>query len=137
MKVWMSSELQADIGDDYSRLSNHVESVLVSAFCDRDYGPRVREWDFIAMIFGDIRPKWHDDEIKRYDKRDKSVEFRLKIGHDEFKYATDEVRYELIAKALLRSLDLMEDMNIPDFDLAALRKDFLSVAYRERWLQPE
>jgi hypothetical protein len=136
MKFWMGAEVQADIADDFRPTRQRIESVLNLAIEGKEYGSGMLAWDIIPMIFGEIGPSWYK-EVERYHKRDKSVEFRLKIGHDEFKFATQEVRCELVAKALLRSLDLMEEMNIPDFDLPALRRDFLAVSEREGWLPIE
>jgi hypothetical protein len=40
----------------------------------------------------------------------------------------------LIATSLRRAIQLLKEMNIPDFDCAAFESEFLALATREGWL---
>jgi hypothetical protein len=133
MQLWMSGELMRDVGDAYSKVLNIVEPTMNTVFRQRDYGEGLRQWAFIAMILGELGPPDYK-EIKRYHKRDKSCEFRLRIDYDAFREAHLSERFTLVCEALLRSLSLMEDMKIPDVNVKALRDDFVSTARANGWL---
>ena len=94
MKLWMSDEIQADVGDVHRRARQDVENAINDKLSDSDYGSGVSKWAFISII----REEDSDDygEIRRYDKRRKVVEFRLKIDHSQFKQAAATEQRKLL-----------------------------------------
>lgn len=132
MQIWMSEEIEADVADAYQEVRTKIESSLSSVFEKRDYGPGLVKLYFIAMLLGDNAPAGLK-EIKRYKKKDKTAEFRLVIDHEQFKAGDHRSRAALIVDALLRSLDLMGGMGIPDVDIASIRADLLATAESQGW----
>ena len=132
MELWMSGEIEGDVGDAYREVMNLVEEKMNEVFERKDYGSGLSEWAFIAMIFGEHSPDWYE-EVRRYHRKDKSAEFRMKIDHAQFLSADRPGRLALLCEALLRSLQAMEEMKINDVDVSAIRFDFLTVARINGW----
>lgn len=133
MKIWMSGEVQSDVADDYRKLRKEIEQSLNAVFSGRDYGAGLAEWDVIAMIFGDDGPKEYK-EVKKYNKRDKSTEFRLRIDYQKFKHGDDAARRKLILDVLDHSLSILDSMKIPDIDIVGLRRDVQQTAKENGWI---
>jgi hypothetical protein len=133
MKFWMSGEVQDDVSYDFCRLLNRVEASLNSFLENRSYGSGLLEWNFIPIILPEDGPSGLK-EVKRYKKRDKTCEFRLRVDHARFKESDSRQQTILFCEALLRSLALLESMNIKDFDVSALRVDFVDFAKQHEWL---
>jgi hypothetical protein len=77
MNIWMSGEIQDDVGYAFTQARNDVEGTLNAVVADRDYGNGVQKWAFIPIILPREDERW--GEIRKYHKRRKVVEFRLKI----------------------------------------------------------
>lgn len=121
MELWMSGEIQSDVGDAYSRASNLVEKAVNKCIKDNDYGEGLREWAYIAIIRAKDSPSY--GEIAKYRKRLKEVEFRLKIDHAAFLSGSTEDHVRLISQSLLRSLKTMPEIGVAKVDLDRLAKD--------------
>jgi hypothetical protein len=133
MKFWMSGEIQADVSDAFRPLCNRIEASLNDGLAGRDYGGGLLKWNYVAIILSDDGPKGYI-EVNRYNKRDKSCEFRLKVDHDQFKDGDTKTRATMLCESLLRSLSLLESMNVPSVDVKALQEDFTNIARRQEWL---
>lgn len=133
MKLWIGGEVQVDVGDDFRLIRNHVQDLTNRLFEKKDYGNGVSELALIPMILGEHGPHWYK-EVKRFHKKDRSAEFRLIIDYDEFKAADREAKTRLFCDMVLRSLSLLEEMDIADFDVAAVRRDFQRVARKNGWI---
>ena len=94
----MSSEAEADVSDELREVRNRLETKVNAAIANRDYGDGLREWAFIAMIFGDIDPGYK--EVTRYSRNKKEYESRLRIDHAKFKAADFAGRTEMLCRAL-------------------------------------
>src|SRR5271165_3145107 len=109
-KLWMSGEIQADVGDAFRKASNAVEAELNRLLEGFVFGGKVEEWAFIAIIRKEDHPDY--DEVTRKSSRGKVLEFRLKIPHAEFASASPHEQICLILKALSRSVTLMEKLGV-------------------------
>ncbi|HWE35179.1 MAG TPA: Imm44 family immunity protein [Isosphaeraceae bacterium] len=133
MEFWMSGEVEADVSDQFLEALRRIEGPLTNAFKEKDYGSGLSEWDFIPVIMSISLIKFYK-EIKKYNKIEKSCEFRLHINHDRFRLADERERADLLCRSMLRSLDMLEFMNIQDIDVDRLKSDFLQVATANDWL---
>ena len=122
IKFWISGEIQSDVGDCYREAQNTIEAVLNQYVEGKDYGEGLKLWTYIAII---LKPGFDEyyPEIKRYRKKKREVEFRLKINYKKFLKGNAETHLKLMAESVLRSFDLMRDMNIKDCDLERLISD--------------
>src|SRR4051812_4417485 len=111
MKFWMSGEIMADVADAHREARNEVEEQLNERFGARDYGRDLQKLALIAII----RPAGDDayPEIYKYQKKDRTVEARLKINHEEFRGAKDKTeRKQLLLDALERAIARMSELKI-------------------------
>lgn len=135
MKVWISGELQADIGEAFRVAANEIESTINTAIEDKDYGTGVVEWALIPTI---LNPQFERstgyNEIRRYWRKKRETEFRLKIDHASFKAADDLGRRRLILEMILQSIDDARRMKIPTFNLDRFAADVHEIGERHGWL---
>src|SRR5437660_758652 len=122
MKFWMSGEIMADVSDGYREARNEVEDELNDQFRSLDYGRGLKELAFIAIILPpaeDIYP-----EIYEYDKKDRTVEARLKLNHLDFRMAPDkEARKRMLLDGVERAISRMGELKL-DADHERLLADF-------------
>jgi hypothetical protein len=126
MKLWMSGEIQANAADAYRQARKDVENVINDKLSRSDYGSGIQKWIYIAII----REEDSEDygEIKKYTRRTKEVEFRLKIEHSKFTTAHSTEQKRLLFESLLRSIREMKELRIPDVDFQRLETDVMSIA---------
>ena len=133
MKLWMSGEIHIDVGDDYRQARAKIEKSINEALNPQNYGEGVQKWNFIAII---LPQGWGENypEVKKYNRKGRSIEFRLKIDFDEFRVSSSIVQEKLICQSLLRSLKLVREMNIENINLDNWEGDFMKAAFKEGWL---
>ena len=129
--LWMSAEIQRDVSPQYTAALNEMEPAINAIIETSDYGPLTR-WSFIAIVLDDDDPDY--GEVKRYHKKTRVVEFRMKIDHATFKAADDLGKRKLIMAALLRSINEMPKLVPKGIDYARLESDVRGVATAKGWL---
>jgi hypothetical protein len=132
MKIWISGETKDDVEEGFRPARNDVDQTLNAALADRNYGPAVEKWALIPIILPFEDERW--GEIRKYHKRRKVVEFRLKINHTKFKAATPARQRALICACLLRSIDLFPLLKVNGFDYQTFRGDLEGVTSEKGWL---
>lgn len=124
--------MHTDVADSYRKARNHIEKIVNDTISDRDYGRAVKQWAFISILLpSDIEGY---QEIIKYHKTQKVIEFRLKIDYRSFKDGNEVAHKRLICEALLRSLQMLSESNIKNFDHVQLKDDFLEIARTNQWL---
>ena len=132
MKIWMSGEIQADAYDAYVKNRKLVTQKFNEYFENKNYGDGLLETAYIGIIREIDSPDY--DEIKRYHKKDKDVEFRLKIAHDVFLVSDENKQLKLVAQSVMRAIKLIPELKkIPDFDYAAFESDALKLWKINDW----
>src|SRR5690348_9459827 len=128
MHLWMSGEVQADVGDAHRSARQAVEQAVNERLKDCSLSVDFDEWAFISIIL----PHDHPDnpELKKKHAKRKVLEFRLKISHQDFLNADQIGRIGLLIDALKRSVDLMTEFRVSPQDRAKLTT-VLNHAYRE------
>ncbi len=127
----MSAEIQADVSPQYTAALNEMEPAINAILETSDYGPLTR-WSFIAIVRKEDHPGY--GEVKRYHKKTRVFEFRLKIDHATFKTADDLGKRKLITAALLSSIDEMRKLVPKGIDYQRLENDVRGVAAAKGWL---
>lgn len=138
MQVWLSSESSKEVLNEEQltqlRLArNYVENILKNRLEHETYDIPLNSWDCITIMMGPIG----FEERVMYSFKQKTMDFRLKINHEEFNLTDDLGRQKLIFEMMLRSLDLLKmkfEKVRPKLDpkvyeeLERLKKDFLEIA---------
>ena len=127
----MSAEIQRDVSPQYTAALNEIEPALNAIIETSDYGTLAR-WSFIAIILDDGDPYY--GEVKRYHKKTRVFEFRLKTDHATFKAADDLGKRKLIMASILRSIDEMRQLVPKGIDYGRLESDVRAVAASKGWL---
>ena len=130
--LWMSGELQADIGDAYSAASNEIAATINAALMGQSFGVGFAQLFLMAIIldFEDSTYK----EIRRYHKKDRDFEFRLKIPHAVFKAASALGQRRLVVQNILRAVAEMRQMRVKDVECDKLEHAIREVAAAHDWL---
>ncbi len=132
LKLITSGEIQGDIYDNYASVQCEVEEAINTVLEGKIYGDSVIKWYHIPIILALDSPDYC--EVKRYYKKKRHLEFRLRIPHDEFKNATPLVQRKLFMGMILCSINEMKIMLIPNFDIQKLEADIRELAAAKGWL---
>ncbi len=119
MKLWMSGEVEADIFEKFRKSIVEIERNINSIIELKKYFDKLDDWDVIAIIRDDDT----FSEITKYSKKNKEMDFRLKIDYSEFKSADDTRAKELIFCILNRSLVILREKGLCSKSIQLLKKD--------------
>ncbi|MBN1795293.1 MAG: hypothetical protein JW804_01340, partial [Sedimentisphaerales bacterium] len=122
LTFWMSGEIEGDVYDDYDLTENTIENNIKNFINNKNYGTGIKLWSFLTILLEPNTDPYYP-EIKRYSRKNKQVEFRLKIDYKKFRDGNDKSRLKLLAESVLRSVKLMREMKIKDFDIDRLEAD--------------
>jgi hypothetical protein len=121
-----------DVGEEFRDARMEVEAFLNLRLSGNDYGAGLEELAFIGMILSADGPPYK--EIRKYSKREKSAEFRLRIDHAAFKSADKKTQCSLIAEAVARAIALLPTLGIKELDQELLEKDFRAAVREKSWM---
>jgi hypothetical protein len=133
MEFWYSGEIEDDVGDAFGRASNEVEAVLNQELGGLAVGSELARWDSIPMI----RPEefsFDYPEVRRYRRKDKSIEFRLRIDHARFKQGDHAAQCGLLIESLLKSVEDARKLVPSTVDLDTLGNAIRRVAQTRKWI---
>ncbi|MBV4536789.1 Imm44 family immunity protein [Pseudomonas urmiensis] len=122
MMFFMSGEIDADLGPDEHIARNSIKPVIRKLMHHLSFDSNILEWSFISVILSD-QFITHYPEVAKLNKRNRTMEFRLHISHQEFKVAAPKKQISMILDTIERSISLMEQMEISETD----RQKFASI----------
>lgn len=118
MKLWISGEVDSDIGDQFRIAMNTVENEVNSIIEKKDYGTGLESWDIIFIISQEA-----GEESFKYKKSSKETDIRAVINHSAFKNANQIGQKKLMLDTLMRSLLVLKEKKISDFKVDNLIED--------------
>ena len=107
MKLWISSETQANVSDVLRLLRNEIAETINEAIAERDYDIGVNGWDVIIILQSGSDS--FSERIKFY-KAKRDMDFRLALDFDKFATSDKSGRLQMIFSLLLRSLDTLKKL---------------------------
>lgn len=122
MKLWISGEIEADIGDSFRYVQNKVETLVNDTLLIKNYGNGIDEWDVIMIITQE-----GGKESFRFNKRTKATDVRINVDYCNYKNSDPIQREVLFLDHLIRSLDHLKEFNIQDVDWENLKIDLFSI----------
>lgn len=136
MIIWMSGELQADVGEAYRIISRELERVINAPLKGIDYSVgQIVKWALIPII---LSPRTERStgyaEVRKYHRKRRVIEFRLKIDHAPFKAADDLGKRRMIFAMILRSVEEARSMKLPPFDFDRFYHDLSEIGAKYGWL---
>jgi hypothetical protein len=132
MDLWMSGEIQSDIGDDYRNARKDIVSITNDFLNGKEYGEGLKSWNYIAII-REIESEDYN-EVHKYNKRNKETEFRLKINYNIFRSADNKEKKKLICQSLVRSISILQDIGISNFDIKQFKDDIVKLYSDKGWI---
>lgn len=133
MDVFFTSSSTGSLGQKAEDIYFPMEKVLNERLADKDYGSGLSSWFLLFVIFSPDTPGHDAPERVLYKKKSKDLDMRLNVDFAAFKAGDTEARRALLYACMLRSLDLMAEKKIPDFDAPALKSDVEAIAAAEGW----
>lgn len=133
MDIFFTSFTEGKVGNHIARIYMPMNTLLKERLAGRDYGAGLKLWFLMFVIVSPGFPGADDKERVLYRKKDQSSDLRLFIDHAAYKAADTEGRQHLIYDCIMRSLALIADKNIPDFDVATLTSDVQAIAIEQGW----
>ena len=123
MKLWMSGEVDSDVGDAFRITMNYVESQVNENIKFQEYGEVLNTWDVIMIISAEA-----GKETFRYNKKTAEYSVRMIIPHKDFKDGPRSRQIELFVVNLLRSLDHLASKGVhQNFSFRDLGRDILTL----------
>jgi len=120
MEIWIGAEFEGDIDDQLMDAQNFVEDEINLCINGKSYDIELDGWDCIAIVMGD--DPFHDEVVK-YSKKKRDMDFRLKINFDAFVKSDALGQQKLFFQMLQRSLDLLIEKGANESGVKALRAD--------------
>jgi hypothetical protein len=130
--LWTSGEVQVDVADSFRLARKEVDTLVNETVKGVDYGDGLEEWALIFIIRAEDHSDY--DEVKKYRKKTREFEFRLKIPHGAFKIADATGQRRLIAESVRRSIAEMDKLRASNVDIERLRKDVVAALVAKGWL---
>ncbi|MCH1913708.1 Imm44 family immunity protein [Leptospira noguchii] len=104
MKFFISSEIDGrfnqNVPDKFRRIRKSVESILNKHFLDKDYGANIQSIGVIPIIIRTDLKEFYK-ERRLYQKKQKSVDYRLYINFENFEKANDKTAINLLVQNIL------------------------------------
>ncbi|WP_186020646.1 Imm44 family immunity protein [Burkholderia gladioli] len=111
MKLWMSGENEADIGDDARVVRNAIEPVVNQFMEGQVFSEGFEKWAFMTIILSEKFISGFP-EVAKVSSKGKVLEFRLRISHDDFKRASSVDKISMAIDALERSVGMMSKLKV-------------------------
>ncbi|WP_127837619.1 Imm44 family immunity protein [Burkholderia gladioli] len=111
MKLWMSGENEADIGDDARVVRNAIEPVVNQFMEGQVFSEGFEKWAFMTIILSEKFISGFP-EVAKVSSKGKVLEFRLRISHDDFKRASSVDKISMTIDALERSVGMMSKLKV-------------------------
>jgi hypothetical protein len=121
MKLWLSGQVDSDIGDSFRHTLNIVEPSVNDTITSNDYGSGLEAWDVIFVISEE-----GGREMCRYSKKKKESDIRVVLDYELFKNASSISRQRIFLNGLLRSIQLLTEKKIEDLKFEKLELDIKS-----------
>lgn len=120
MKLWISGEMDSNIGDYFRIARNHVENEINTILTSKDYGDGISSWDMIMVVSKDKA-----NEYFNFDRKSKETDIRIVINYEKFENSNLLHKKQIIFDAIIFSVEKMTAFNITDFNFVDLKNDLL------------
>ncbi|WP_321418273.1 Imm44 family immunity protein [uncultured Desulfobacter sp.] len=131
MDFGISKEISADITQDKINMLTDISLAMEEYFKDKDYGADISSLT-IGIICVAPEFEFFFNEIRRkYTKTKKMLEYDIKLDHSEFKNFDKKQIQLMVAKEILASLSVINELKIKNFEINNFKTD-LRQFFKER-----
>ena len=121
MNFGLSQEISKDIlGKAW--IIHTISKALGRHFRDKDYGGGIKTIT-IGVICVSPNFEFFFKTRKKYSKNKNLIEYDVKLDYKSFKDASENQIYEILSENIVQSLNVIENLKVPDFDILKFRID--------------
>ena len=123
MNFGFSQEISEDVYSNANvliRISEKAETF----FEKREYGSGIKTFT-IGIICVAPNFSFFFKKRKKYIKVKKQLEYDIKLDHERFKNSNEDEIKKMVARSVIDSLGIIEELEIKDFDLKLFREDLI------------
>nr|WP_319492510.1 Imm44 family immunity protein [uncultured Desulfobacter sp.] len=126
MDFGISKEISADITQDKINMLTDISLAMEEYFKDKDYGADISSLT-IGIICVAPEFEFFFKEIRRkYTKTKKMLEYDIKLDHSEFKNFDNKQIQWIVAKEILGSLSVINELKIKNFKTKDFKTDLIN-----------
>jgi len=126
MEIWTTGIIEAEVNDPFFRTRRFVQGSL-NALCLEDHnGGAVEKIRVVFVINRDTI-----SEFRRYNKKDKSLDIRVKIDYDIFLSSSDSQRVCMFVDAMVTSIKKITSPKGNEFNKELLSGAINTIALQE------
>jgi Immunity protein 44 len=118
MKLWISGQVEAEIGDVFRHTMNEIENLVNDKIRKNDYGKGLSDWDIIFVIL----EEGSQDSFK-YDKRTTTSDIRINLNFQDFKSLDPRGRKKMFMDSLIISLEELRAKGVEQVNWERLKTD--------------
>jgi len=118
LRFWLGGEIDVDIAEAFRVARNEVEAELNRAVLGLPLGDGVKKWYVIPMLIA--RNTLDYLVIRKYERRERSFEFRLPADHGAFAVASEPEKRKTIVGLVLESIASARSIRSGSFRLLGL-----------------
>jgi len=136
MKFFITSEMDEIVANKVRFNRNSVEQKIKELIKEKNYGSGISYWGHIIIC---CAPEAYEaglfKEIRKYSKKEKEVELRLRIEYEDMLRADKKKVFKLISESILKGVDIAEsEFKINDFDFKSFRSNLLNLFIKQGWM---
>jgi hypothetical protein len=125
MKLWISAEIDEDVDAKHQLVWKPIQEAVNRRLLTHKFTSPWKRWVFISIIMSDTE---FYKEVAKKSKKDKVLEFRLKIDHAKFLKASQKQAGKMLLDALARSVEKMRKMEVTEADVEFLNATLAEVS---------
>jgi Immunity protein 44 len=107
MKLWISGQGEAEIGDAFRHIMNEMEKLVNDKIEKSEYGNGLTVWGIIFIIL-----EKDAQESFKYDKKTTTSDIRINLNYQNFKRLDSLERKKIFIDGLIRSLDELRGIGV-------------------------
>lgn len=136
MNFFATAEAYNTISRKLVDIQNVISAKLNSLLKEKKYGNGILDWGHISICNpAEFYEAGFFNEIRKYYKKEKDLDLRLKIDYEAMLKADEQEVFGLVCESILRGVDIAEhELKINNFDFRAFRNDLTASFKKEGWL---
>ena len=111
MILWISGIVEAEVGDSFFDTMTFVQSNLDAIAENANFGNAVEKIRIVFIINRDPTT-----EYRRFSKKDKTLDARVRINYDEFRDSSEAHRIKMFVEAMMGVIAKTTNFSQEDFN---------------------
>ena len=126
MILWISGIIEAEVNAAFFSTMNFVQSKLDKIASTTDLGGAIEEIRVVFVVNRDPVT-----EFRRFTKKDKTLDARVQINYDEFRYSSEVHRVKMFVDAMVGVIEKTVNFTAAEFDKTTLVDKLQTIASQQ------